>query len=79
MIGSANRDPEVFEDRHLAFGWGVHFCLGAPLARLNGEIVFSTLLRRLKRHPGLATGHIRWRKQDVFRLLDSLPVEFEAA
>ena len=88
MLGSANRDPEVFEEperlditrknnRHLAFGWGVHFCLGAALARLEGEVVFSTLLRRLK-NIRLA-GHIRWQKQDVFRLLDSLPVEFEAA
>ncbi|QQQ80000.1 cytochrome P450 [Saccharothrix sp. 6-C] len=58
MISSANRDPEVFEDpdrlditrtgsRHFAFGHGAHFCPGSPLSRLEGEIAFNTLLRRL--------------------------------
>jgi cytochrome P450 len=58
MVGAANRDPRVFanpatfdihrdQNRHLAFGLGIHFCIGAPLARAEGEIVFQSVLERL--------------------------------
>ncbi len=54
MFGSANRDAAVWDDPddvridrkvgcHMSFGMGIHFCLGAPLARLEGEIAFATL------------------------------------
>lgn len=60
LLASANRDETQFEDpdrfivgrepnRHVAFGLGIHYCLGAPLARLEGDIAITTLLRRIKR------------------------------
>jgi cytochrome P450 len=77
-----NADPEIFDVRrtgaaHVAFGHGVHHCLGAPLARLEAEIAFTALLRRF---PGmeLAAGaaDLRWGHGDglVLRGLSALPV-----
>ena len=86
VLGSANRDASRFpnadkldldrEDvRHVGFGRGKHFCLGAPLARIEAEIALTTLLRRL---PGLrlATepGELAYRPIPLFRSLVALPV-----
>jgi pimeloyl-[acyl-carrier protein] synthase len=86
VMAAGNRDPERFRDpdqldlrrpdnRHLAFGWAAHFCFGAPLARLEGRIAFSTLLRRL---PGLAltADRVVWRENHGLRGLKALPVTF---
>jgi pimeloyl-[acyl-carrier protein] synthase len=85
-IGAANRDPAHFADpdrldvaradnRHLAFGFGIHFCLGAPLARVEGQIALQSLLRRM---PGLRlTGsEPEWRESSTLRGLKALPVAF---
>jgi cytochrome P450 PksS len=86
VIASANRDERQFTDpdrldltrepnRHLAFGLGVHFCLGAALARLEGQIAIQALLRRA---PGLRLAapaeSLRWRRGLVLRGLEALPV-----
>jgi hypothetical protein len=87
VMGAANRDPERFsepdrldigrqDNRHLAFGWAAHFCFGAALARLEGQIAFATLLRRL---PNLAldnTTPLVWRHNLGLRGLTALPVVF---
>ena len=85
-LGAANHDPALFSapdqlilqrpaGRHMAFGQGVHFCLGAPLARLETEIAFNTLLRRLQA-PHLATEELEWMPSLVFRGLRELPIVF---
>jgi cytochrome P450 len=91
VIGSANRDETVFENpdelditrepnKHLAFGQGIHFCLGAPLARLEGEIAINTLLRWMPDlHLSVATESLRWRPSMILRGLESLPVSFGVA
>jgi cytochrome P450 PksS len=88
VVASANRDSSQFDypnrlvitrenNRHLAFGQGAHFCLGAPLARLEGQIAINTLLRRL---PDLQLAvpveTLRWRTSPVLRGLEALPVRF---
>jgi len=82
-IGSANRDPRHFADpdnldiartdnRHVAFGFGIHFCLGAPLARVEGQIALGTLLRRVPTLT-LQLATTDWRESSTLRGLKSLP------
>ena len=89
-IGSANRDgeqfphPEVFDvgrspNRHLAFGQGVHFCLGAPLARLEARIALQAVLSRL---PGLAVdpeAQLERMESTIVYGVKQLPVSWQAA
>jgi cytochrome P450 len=88
VVGSANRDALHFDmpdtldlkrerNRHLAFGLGAHYCLGAPLARLEAQIAITTLLDRL---PNLRLAvepqALRWRRNAILRGLQTLPVTF---
>jgi len=64
-------------DRHLAFGYGIHTCLGAPLARLEGEIAFTTLLRRMPNlRLNMPRESITWHGALNVRGLTSLQVAF---
>jgi cytochrome P450 len=86
FIGAADRDPAQFpepdrldigrtDNRHIAFGWGIHFCLGAPLARVEGQIAINTLVRRLPKL-ALATEAPAFRQSLTLRGLSALPVTF---
>lgn len=86
VMAAGNRDPDRFPDpdrldltrpnnRHLAFGWAAHFCFGAPLARIEGQIAFATLLRRFPKMV-LEPGPLLWRQNLGLRGLTSLPVSF---
>ncbi|HVM98385.1 MAG TPA: cytochrome P450, partial [Candidatus Acidoferrales bacterium] len=87
FISAANRDPQQFArpddldirrspNRNLAFAYGIHFCLGAPLARLEGQITFETLLRRF---PKLALKSARgdWKPMIFLRGLERLPLTWQ--
>ena len=85
-LAAANRDPEVFPDpdrfditrqpnRHLAFGHGIHYCLGAPLAVVEARIGFESLLRRMP-EPEAAFEAPAWGQSFVLRGLKSLPVTY---
>jgi len=63
------------ENRHIAFGFGIHFCLGAPLARIEGQVAIGTLLRRW-RALKLVSDTPEWRESSVLRGLKTLPVTF---
>ena len=87
VMAAGNRDPERFpepdrldierpDNRHLAFGWASHFCFGAPLARLEAEISFTSLLHRLP-EIRLVDQPLVWRENLGLRGLKSLPLTFE--
>jgi cytochrome P450 len=88
MLGSANRDPLQFPDpdrfdirrgdnRHVAFGFGVHFCIGAPLARVEAPIAIATVLRRLRNIR--LEKPVEWYGSIHVRGPDSLHLSFEPA
>lgn len=87
LLGSGNRDPTRFPDPdrldltrnaagHLSFGHGAHYCVGAPLALAEIDIVLTAMLRRL---PGIRidADQLRWHDSINFRFLTSLPVRFD--
>ena len=87
-LAAANRDPKRFPDpdrldllrsdnRHVAFGWAAHFCFGAPLARMEGQIALNKLLSRLSR-PKLLEETLKWRSNAGFRSLTSLRISFDS-
>ena len=87
LLGAANRDPDVYADpdrldlrrsgiRAMSFGGGIHICLGARLARLEGEVAFKTLIKRI---PDLRLPQLdqpRWRDTFALRGLQALPAEW---
>lgn len=89
VLTSANRDPACCphadqldvtrtEQHHLAFGHGIHYCLGAPLARLEGRIAVETLLRRMPTlRLAVPVDELEWHSGVLFRGLEALPVAWD--
>jgi pimeloyl-[acyl-carrier protein] synthase len=86
VMAAANRDPERFpnpdrlditrpDNRHVAFGYGGHFCFGAPLGRLEGQIAFEEMLRQFSEW-SLEPSPLVWRTNLGLRGLTSLPISF---
>jgi hypothetical protein len=89
VMAAGNRDPERFpnpdrldvgrtDNRHLAFGWASHFCFGAALARIEGQLVFEAIARRTS-NLALEPGPLVWRENLGLRGLVALPVTFSSA
>ena len=87
LLGAANRDPEEFPEpdrldlarenvRHLSFGYGIHHCLGAQLARLEGQLALQALLERFPRLRRTG-GEVEWRENIVLRGPRALPLAFD--
>jgi cytochrome P450 len=88
VIASANRDAAYFDNpdtvdvtrqdnKHLAFGKGIHYCIGAPLARLEGQIAFNTLIERMPNlRLAVPSNQLRWHSSFLARGLTTLPVSF---
>ncbi|HEY1489680.1 MAG TPA: cytochrome P450 [Verrucomicrobiae bacterium] len=88
VLGAGNRDPERFpnpdkldlarpDNKHLAFGWGAHFCFGAPLARIEAHMAFEELLKL--QNWALEPGPLTWRTNLALRGLTKLPITFTPA
>ena len=88
MLNAANRDPRAYKDpdrlvierdgpAHLTFGFGLHICLGFPLARMEGQIALPAVLARWKRIE-LATDRLEWLNSMVFRGMKAMPVRVVA-
>jgi cytochrome P450 len=86
VLAAGNRDPERFsepdrfkitrdEGRHLGFGLGIHFCLGAPLVRLEAQTAFTAIVGRFP-EISLAAESLEWQEHPIFRGVKSLPVKF---
>jgi cytochrome P450 len=87
-LGAANRDPEQFANpdtldicrepnRHLAFGQGIHYCLGAPLARMEAHYAFNTLLERLPNiRLAVSVDNLQWVQSMFIRGIKQMPVRF---
>ncbi len=88
-LASANRDPERYADpdrfdvgradsKHLSFGWGMHFCMGASIARMEGQVAFETLLRRFAKIE-LVGPAPPWAPATALRTLERFPVRLTSA
>ena len=88
-LGAGNHQPELFESpgefdmrranarKHISFGYGIHFCLGARLARLEGEIAIETLSQRLPSLRLAADQHLQYSANITFRGPVALHVEWD--